>query len=273
MLSEATETLITRFATLITNTRTDLEKRDDITVQKLAHVALDLPATVGGGEPLLTDHEKELYKAKSKDEVMTILRKNISFFNFELLKYIIENLDLPVERLKEYEDEFATFCNRRVFEVPHGVFTKTSPKKKDKRYYFVVITDTFNMSSKVKKIKKVERKIAKILKLNSSTLQLYQIDEGSIILVYSIPMFVAKHLFPLNLVMLSGLKAEGLTIFYPKLAMVRNIIIPFICRHINNLRCMREGYGTHSVTLPVVFVHILSKVGHGKKYHYIPFIY
>ena len=64
-------------------------------------------------------------------------------------------------------------------------------------------------------VKKAKHKIASILKLKSSTLHLHKIDEGSIILVLSIPEFVANEIFPLESATKAKLKREGFQVMVP----------------------------------------------------------
>ena len=82
-------------------------------------------------QPLLPEAQDRLEEAKTIDRIFILLMRHklISYFNYGILKHIIEThgSEDDKRRLMEYVDEFQVFCRRKVFEVPPVVSECTSP--------------------------------------------------------------------------------------------------------------------------------------------------
>ena len=220
-LSKDTTAMIKRFANLLDETSTSLAARR-VSVQRLALRALTLGAYESEEilKPILSEDEQKLMNSSSIDEAFLILRPHMSFFNFELLKHITDCKELcsdsDRERMDGYVSEFDTFCKRKVFEVSPGAVGQTTPKlKKRKRRAFVVLMTKHEAEPNLVFVNAAKQKLANLLKLKPSTLHLHRIDEGSIILVFSVPNFVAKKLFPLKPSTVARLKDEGFLVLAP----------------------------------------------------------
>ena len=219
-LSQDIGIMIKSFANLFSETCESLDERE-INVRRLARHALALGAYESSKiqQPLLSEDENQLMSSKSMDEAFIILRRHMSFFNFDLLKHITDSKKLCTDddrkRMDDYCVKFERFCRRKVFEVPPTVFGITPSKlSKRKRKTFVVFVTKHDESEKhLSDVNETIERIADILKLKPSTLQLHRIDKGSLILVFSIPSFVARDLFPLKPSIKTKLRAEGLLLF------------------------------------------------------------
>ena len=214
-LSKDTSDMIMCFAKLLDETCVSLENQG-VSVHRVAMRALSLGAYESQTiqKPLLSEDEKELRCSKTMDEAFLVLRPHMSFFNFELLKHITDCKGLcsdnDRERMDEYISKFDAFCKRKVFEVsPGAVGQTTSNLKKRKRKAFAVLMTKHEAEPNLVFVNAAKQKIANLLKLKPSTLHLHRIDEGSIMLVFSVPNFVAKKLFPLKLSTVAKLKDEG----------------------------------------------------------------
>lgn len=211
--------IMTCFAELLDNTAMSIRSRGDPTaiVERLTFRALGLGAYDHPRiqKPLLREDEVELKCSKTVDAAFIILRRHMSFFNFELLQYIINCEELCTnndrKRMEEYCSKFDKFCRRKVFEVPPDSYGQ--PRSDGKRKSFVVLMTRHEEEQNLVCVRAVKHKIANILKLKYSTLHLHRIDEGSLILVFSVPEFVAQCLFPLDDLLKAELKAKGFTIF------------------------------------------------------------
>ena len=220
-LSKDTTAMIKRFANLLDETSTSLAARR-VSVQRLALRALTLGAYESEEilKPILSEDEQKLMNSSSIDETFLILRPHMSFFNFELLKHITDCKELcsdsDRERMDGYVSEFDTFCKHKVFEVSPGAVGQTTPKlKKRKRRAFVVLMTKHEAEPNLVFVNAAKQKLANLLKLKPSTLHLHRIDEGSIILVFSVPNFVAKKLFPLKPSTVARLKDKGFLVLAP----------------------------------------------------------
>ena len=153
--------------------------------------------------------ENKLQEAKSIDNAFISLREHWSFFDYEILSHIIRHLgnDLDKENLRKYDEKFKLFCERKVTEVSPSIFDHDGQKRKRRKYFVILVTK--DVIQNLKDVKAAERKVASLLGLNVSTLRLHRIDIGSIILVFSIPMF-------LQLPKLFVCEADGFTLCIPE---------------------------------------------------------
>ena len=206
------------FGDLLFETCESLDDRG-IDVHKLVRHALLLGVCESSSNPpLLKEDEKDLLMTQSMTEAFVILKHYMSFFNFDLLKHITENQKLCTDddrkRMEDYCIKFEKFCRRKVFEVPPAAFGVTTSKCK--RTMFAVLMSKHDISAmNLIDVNEAIEKIAELLELKRSTLYLHRIDEGSLILVFSIPTFVARKLFPLKPSVKAKLRAEGLLLLTP----------------------------------------------------------
>ncbi len=101
-----------------------------------------------------------------------------------------------------------------MFEVPPSVFEPSSQKRKDRKYFVVLGTE--DLFQTLNDVKAAQRKIASLLDLRVSTLQLKQIDLASVILVLSLPASV-WHFLQLDSSVFRTLNSIGLTLVIPHL--------------------------------------------------------
>ena len=213
-LSDDTAKIIQCFADLLTNTCKSLEGRQ-VTVSKLVSVSLDLGVYKSGRNqiPLLKEDQSKLEKATSIDGAFNVLRNHMSFFNYEILGHIIKHLgdESDQENFEQFCSNFTQYCQRKLFEAPPTVFHSSGCEKNDKQF---VVLGTQYLFDTLTDVKAAQRKIATILNLRASTVQLKKIDIGSVILVFSIPGML-KDIFPLTSATDAQLKYCGYTLIVP----------------------------------------------------------
>lgn len=204
-LSEDTEEIKLKFADLCNDLSDSLKNRGKTTGE--------LVKTVVSYDKSL--HE-ELSKETEIDAVFSVLHKQVSFFNYETVEYIVNRLgDVDDKRnLEIYLAKFKEFCKRRIFEVSPCAYG--SPEAQPRKMKFVVQAFELGIFSPVSAVKAAHQKIASLLKIRAKNLQLHCIDDGSILLVLSVPNFIAQDLFPLNQKILCELKDAGYIVFVPK---------------------------------------------------------
>ena len=193
-----------------------------ITTEQLARRVLSLGTHKSGNvqRPLCEEHKRKLVASTSIDNSFIILSDHVSFFNFELLAWIIKSIHLCTEedrkQLQRYRERFEIFCRRKVFEIPfHALRPSIRDNKTRNRTHFAVLLTQDEDDPTLLDVDKARRKIATLLSLSAGTLHLEWIDRGSLILVFSVPNFVAERLFPLEHHQAHLLKSEGFTIFVP----------------------------------------------------------
>ena len=214
-LSEDTANIIQCFAELLSNTSKSLKKRQ-VTTEELVKVALDIGAYKSERNPfpLLDEERAKLNAAQSIDGVFIILGKHISFFNYEILSYIIKQVGSAddIINLDKFCCKFEVYCRRKIFEVSPKTISPSRAEKKHRKSFVVLVTQ--DLVATLADVKIAQRRIASLLGLRVSTLQLEQIDIGSIILVLSIPSTLS-HMFPLNNDTRQTLQSSGYTIIVP----------------------------------------------------------
>ena len=219
-LMEDFKNIVSRFAYVIEETQTSLIARE-VNLTRLVNRILTLNVYISAvhQKPLLNEEKKELINCKTICDIFTIIIPYMSFFNFEVLKHITDSSQLCSDddrkRMEEYCRHFEQFCRRKVFEVPcDALGLSTSRVTKYKRKVFAVVITEYDEAPTLQFLKRGREKIASLLNLKFSSLYLHRIDLGSLIIVLSIPMFLAKDLFPLQSSIRAALKAEGLYIYY-----------------------------------------------------------
>ena len=166
---------------------------------------------------LLKEHQEELKRATTVDGVFIALIPHMSFFNYGILKHLIEKLGSENDKklLAEYISEFSTFCQQRVFEVsPLRVGVSGTKKCKVKK--FAVLLTKHDNKATLMDVDIAAEKFANLLGLKRSALNVEVIDSGSVLLVLSLPTFIADGIFPLDPILLRCLKENGFILFAPE---------------------------------------------------------
>ena len=214
-LSDDTASIIKTFADLLLSTSKSLKSKN-ISAEELVEVALSLGAykSLKNPVPLLDEEERELREAKTISRVLVVLRRHMSFFNHEILAHIIEHLgdENDKENFIKFEGQFKVYCQRKVFEVPPAVLDPHGTERTNCKSFVVVGND--DLFETLQDVKKAQMKIASLLDLRVSAVQLKRIDIGSVILVFSIPVSLSG-IFPLDPVTHEMLKSHGYSLFVP----------------------------------------------------------
>ena len=193
LISE-TAGMVKRFADFTILIRESLEK-EQVPLEKIKDSILSLDAFTEdiGVKALDIEDIRKIEAARNHTEVFIPLRRYISFFNYQIIEHIIEHHGAADDSklLGEYLSELEAFCKRNVFEVPRNVFSSKS--RKTAKVFALKCTDRV---STLEGVQGVKRKVAKILGLRPSVLQLCAINKGCIELYFLISNAVANHIFP-----------------------------------------------------------------------------
>ena len=169
------------FGDLVSKTRDSVEER--ISVRTFATQILALgpydPAPGERDRSLLNEHHHEIKGAKSISEIFIILSPYWNYLDYEILEYIIEldGTSDDNEQLMRYNEELHNFCKRRIFELPvesgSGIGNEQSLRQKK-----VCVLLNVHEDLTAGEIFGIRRKIAKILRVNPSTLFIQNMDGG-----------------------------------------------------------------------------------------------
>ena len=214
-LSTETEEIIKKFTRLLSSTRKSLKRRK-IEPLELACVAAEYGSqqSMRNLVPLSEDDQRELKHAQSIDDAFLTLRKCISFFNHEILGYIINEIgdDDDNEHLELFYSDFKVFCMRKVVQVSPNVYSTGQDQMNHKQF---VVLATKHLIETVADIKDAQVKIATLLGLEAGSIQVQRVDISSVIIVFTIPLSLSQKVFPLKPVIYEELKHCSYTLIVP----------------------------------------------------------
>ena len=186
------------FGVVVSKTMKSLELR--VTTEQFALSLLALGAyepVIKKEQAVLEDHEDEIFNAETIPGIYRIIRPYMSFFNPELLAYIIETHGTQANRddFKEYMSKLNSFCQGII--VPPMKFSSQdqllSVEKREKLKIKLNLSDR-----RLQRFRDVKSAIAKILGVKTVVLYMESVEEGSIEVIFLVPQFVVQHLFPLS---------------------------------------------------------------------------
>ncbi|XP_064407317.1 uncharacterized protein LOC135352086 [Halichondria panicea] len=163
-----------------------------------------------GVKVLDAEDRQEIKNAKNLAQVFMTLRAYISFFNYEIVEYLIELLGSPDDQtqLREYCSALDQFCQRNVFEVPAEAFSSKSRIKTAKVF---VIKCTERIAT-LEYVKRLTPRIAEALGLQRAALQLCSIKQGCLELHFLVTVAVAKRIYPVSPTVQAALSAMGVKV-------------------------------------------------------------
>ena len=220
-----------KFASLLLSVVTSFQSQG-IDPRKLATAILALTEYDDPiiGKPLLERDKEALMKAQTVDHTFDVLRPHMTFFNYEILEFLIEEMGSPndKQKLQKFLQEFRRFCRRSVFEIPANGLGHSAEKVVDQQKFCVKITKQFKaallvqctkqsepdsqtasltqlsssaedgegicapeLGISLEDAKHIQRKLASVLKLKVSSIYLDSVSSGSTILTFLLPSHVS----------------------------------------------------------------------------------
>ena len=216
-----------KFASLLVNVVNSFQHQEidprKVATTVLALTEYDDPAV---GKPLLEREKQDLKKAQSIDDTFDIIRPHMTFFNYEILEFLIEQMGSPSDRdsLQKFLQEFRIFCRRSIFEISPSVLGHSAKKAINQQKFCMKITRQFKaallvqctkqsephsqatestqlsssaenrerisapeLGISLEDAKHIQRKVASVLKLKVSSIYLDSASSGSTILTFLIP--------------------------------------------------------------------------------------
>ena len=177
-----------KFQCLFSDTRKSFEKNSvqvsDVATE-LVTLSIDTKQQTKGTEdqtPSLSVHQSEISEANSLKRVFTILAKFVSFFNYELLEHLIEQLSNDEDdktRLTDYKNHLHEFCKRRVCEWPQ----QESARRENT--IFVKLKDDFQNYT-MESVKEFQYKLCRILEVSNNSVKLISVSDGCTEIVFLI---------------------------------------------------------------------------------------
>jgi len=164
-------------------------------VQEVVRILSDLGAFQPSAcqKPVLEEKLEELWKAESIDHVFFILRHYVSFFNYNIIEHVINELGSAedCERLQKYKAELDEYSKRSVFECPS--YSVSQPDHAN-----LVVKIEGVLECNVKQLETFKARVSSIIHVSKYTLRLCSVKKGCLELRYQIPHFVEVAIFPLS---------------------------------------------------------------------------
>ena len=203
------ENMMYKFQDFFSST-TDSLKQRNVPVRELTRHLECLgqikPTFEDSGEPVFRHQLPGLRYTKSVDNAMSVINNYCSFFNYRMLEHIINKLGTEQDKLNliKYKEDFAKYGERHIFECPSEV----GQMNEGHTNVFVTLDETFE-NCNVSHLYAFVSKLQEVLNISDITLQLKHIAPGSVVLIFQIPLFVQKEIFPLSNTQEADLAALG----------------------------------------------------------------
>ena len=191
------EDMMYKFQQLFSATIISLKKRKVTVKELLNHIGCLVAIEPVYEDSKLGQLRCELPKAETIDDVMSIVREYSSFFNYRMLKNIIDHIGGEEDRknLAAYLQEFAEYAKRKVYECPCEVGQLNEARRSN---MFVTLDKSYDNCT-VSSLKNFERELAKILNIPSDVVVvLCRMAPGSLRMIFQIPLSIQKTIFPLS---------------------------------------------------------------------------
>ena len=140
----------------------------------------------------------DLEEADSIDKVMLCVGKYSSFFCFQMLECIIENVGTAKDKknLAKYKEDFKKYAERHVFMCPSEI---SEGNGEDHADFYVALDDTYNDCALIK-VHSFVSDLQNILNIPPSAgLKPYRIEVGSLKVTFQLHFSLLKFVFPLTM--------------------------------------------------------------------------
>ena len=213
-LKSETREIKLHFAKFTLNVMRSLELLE-ISLEKVKVSIISLKAFTDdiGVKTLDVEDKRKIKAATTMSEVFIVLQNYISFFNFHIVEYIIDQHGATRDHnwLEEYREKFHDFCRRSIFEVPEDLFPSIS--RSTAKVFALKCTEGVTT---MQGVKGVMGEIAKIFHMRPAALQLCSIKKGCVELYSLISIAVADHIFPVSPSQQSALSKLGVRVLFCK---------------------------------------------------------
>ena len=198
-LVKASQKIVQKFASLERNTISMLKEKE-VPLDEVKNYVLTLGAHVMHNEsvykdkPLLLQERDKIETVKDLGSLFFILKGYYSWFSFSIIEALREDFLFSEgagedERLNKYKIEFHDYCRHRIYECPKSMFS--NPHSQDFVPLSLKVDDDFNMYNLVR-VMEFQSSISEILGLSKHTLQLCDVADGCVTVVFRIPSWLAS---------------------------------------------------------------------------------
>ncbi len=153
------------------------------------------PVFKGEKQCFFKDKRQDLEAASNIHAVWRIIRDYVSYFSYDLIKYLTDNLGNKEDKdnFIAYVKDFKEYAKRRI-QFP----TKFSSGSGNDSTEMIVKLDSTYDKCEIEHLRKFQKKISKTLKVDMKVLFLREINKGCVQLMFEVPSFIPLDIFPLT---------------------------------------------------------------------------
>ena len=146
-------------------------------------------------------------KPKTLKEMKEFLKRRSSFYDYQLIKYMIKLIgtDKDKDQLEQYEEAFLEYAKCRIYECP-SMFCYSDGACSELQ----VKLDSMYDNHEVKELKNLQYRLCSILKISVYVCRLKSIKKGCFLLTFLIPCCVQETVFPLSIEQEKALNELGI---------------------------------------------------------------
>ena len=213
------QVISTKYAKLTSSIRASL-RQQGITAARLTENLMDLNGFLplrceGGGHRLLENKFSKMKEAETIDDVFVILKDYHSFFNHDIIDFIVEQVGTEEDKgnLEKYKEDFTEYCQRSIFECPSLTSNPSVSEAGSSPFVELVMkVDSKSILEPytAEAVNLFKFQVAKLLQITKYALQLCSAKEGCLQLTFQIPRFMKTIMFPLDAKQRKGLTELGI---------------------------------------------------------------
>jgi len=194
-LKKASRKILQKFASLERNTISMLKEKE-VPLDEVKNYVFTLGVmyeSVYKDKPLLLQEKDKIEKVQDFGSLFFILKDYYSWFSFSIIdtlreEFLFHGNTRDDERLNTYKTDFQNYCRHRVFECPKSMFPNSNTEGFTP--LIVKVDDDFNMYN-LNCVVEFQSSILEILGLSMHTLQLCNVTDGCVTVVFRIPCWLA----------------------------------------------------------------------------------
>ena len=194
------EQMMYKFQKLFTDTKKSLREEKVPVDELVGHfecLGYIKPTFTDSDLPSLRHQLPGLADAKTVDAVMSVVKDYCSFFNYHMVEHIIDEFGTKQdkENMASYKEDFTKYAECCITQCPSEV---GKMNEEGCANLFVTLDDSFDNCA-VSHLNVFIGNLRKILKIPSGVaLRLCRVNQGSIKLIFQIPLSLQQTIFPLS---------------------------------------------------------------------------
>ena len=186
------------------------EVANEIEIVQLKAFVMSLEGCESNGDitPLFIEITGEINRCRSVVDLLALLGKYYSWFNFEVIERIVNRFFKPSDnifcKVEEYKKTYFLYCNRSIFEYPRSISNPTEGS-------VLYVKSDINPPN----LKMYLADLSHVLEVDRQhTLKLVSISRGCVLLALNLPSAIGRKIFPLTPIQEKQLASLGVQKLY-----------------------------------------------------------